>query len=93
MKIEVSVIRALRIARGMTQRDLAVRIGISASALSNLETGRGEASMALVARIASILECDAEDLSNGLVATYIATPIKVRAPEAPLVAGSVGDRP
>jgi transcriptional regulator with XRE-family HTH domain len=84
MKMEVSVIKALRIAKGFTQRELARCAGISSGSLSNYENGVAEASPAVVRRLAAALECQPEDLANGLVAAYLAAPVKVRGDNAVL---------
>lgn len=78
MQLEVSVIRALRIAKGMTQRQLADRARLSTGALFNYENGHAEASPDVAARIAATLGCEIEDLTDGLVAAYVAEPLRLR---------------
>jgi transcriptional regulator with XRE-family HTH domain len=57
-----SAIRAVRWARGLSISETARRLGISRSHLSHIETGSQEASEALLADIAAVLEADIADL-------------------------------
>ena len=62
-----SLLRELRLARGLTQRDLAEKVGIDPTYLSKLETGaevlRGyAASFALLVRLARQLHTDTDEL-------------------------------
>ncbi len=55
-------IKALREERGMTQYDLAVRIGVSQARISHYETGRRDLSLELAANIATALGVSVDDL-------------------------------
>ncbi len=55
-------IATLRRAAGMTQADLAERVGSTAAVLSRVETGRELASMQRLIEIASVLGCELADL-------------------------------
>ncbi len=56
------VLKEHRQAHGLTQRDLAARIGVKASHVAYLETGQRKPSLALVARIADTLRLDKQKL-------------------------------
>jgi transcriptional regulator with XRE-family HTH domain len=58
-------VRALRIARGVAQSDLAARIGVSKSYLSHIEAGRRAVSPAMVQDLAEALGVDVEQLQSG----------------------------
>lgn len=51
-----------RQAHGLTQRDLAARIGVKASHVAYLETGQRKPSLALLGRIADTLRLDRQKL-------------------------------
>ncbi|WP_455655440.1 helix-turn-helix domain-containing protein [Phascolarctobacterium sp.] len=55
-----SNIRFLRMGREISQQELADRIGISQTHLSNLECGRVQVSLKLLVRIANVLGCPLE---------------------------------
>ena len=57
-------LKCLRQERGMTQAELAERLGVSPSAVGMYEQGRREPEGALLARIAAILRCSADELLN-----------------------------
>ena len=52
------VLKQLRRSRGMTQKDLAIQIGISQNAISMYETGRREPDMRLLAAMGEALDVD-----------------------------------
>ena len=52
------VLKQLRKSRGMTQKDLAIQIGISQNAISMYETGRREPDMRLLAAMGEALDVD-----------------------------------
>ena len=69
-------IRALRLARGMKQKDLAKRLGIAAPSLSELETGESkEPSGPVLAGLCRELETNAEFLLTGKGHPGVAVPI------------------
>ena len=55
-------IHQLRRERGMTQKELARRLGISPSAVGMYEQGRREPDSTLLSRLASVLECSTDEL-------------------------------
>jgi len=57
-------IRVWREHRGLSPRELAARVAISPSALSDIETGRSEGRLATLRRIATALDVDLEDLAR-----------------------------
>ena len=58
-------IRVWRDFRGMTSKDLATAIGISAGYLSEIETGKKEGSISVFRSIAKALRVDVDDLFWG----------------------------
>jgi Predicted transcriptional regulator with C-terminal CBS domains len=56
-------VKIWRAYREMTARDLAARAGISASYLSEIESGKKEGSLSAMKRIAEALEVDLDDLA------------------------------
>lgn len=56
------VLKENRQAHGLTQRDLAARIGVKASHVAYLETGQRKPSLALLGRIADTLRLDRQKL-------------------------------
>ena len=58
-------IRVWRDFRGMTSKDLAKAIGISAAYLSEIETGKKEGSLSVFRNIAKALRVDIDDLFWG----------------------------
>ena len=55
-------IRDIRQARGMTQKELADRLGVNQSMISDYESGKVDLSLTKAVKIAYILECDLNDL-------------------------------
>lgn len=55
-------IRYIRQARGMTQKELADRLGVNQSMISDYESGKVDLSLTKAVKIADILECDLNDL-------------------------------
>jgi transcriptional regulator with XRE-family HTH domain len=56
------VLKEQRQAHGMTQRDLAAKVGVKASHVAYLETGQRKPSLALLGRIADTLHLDQQRL-------------------------------
>jgi transcriptional regulator with XRE-family HTH domain len=59
-------LRELRTARGLTQPDIAARVGTSASNISDLERGIKVPTLTTVARLAEALECTVSELVSVL---------------------------
>jgi transcriptional regulator with XRE-family HTH domain len=59
-------VRALRIARGIAQADLAASVGVSKSYLSHIEAGRRPIGGALLQRVADALEVEVSQLESGM---------------------------
>jgi transcriptional regulator with XRE-family HTH domain len=59
-------LRELRIARGLTQPEIATRVGTSASNISDLERGIKVPTLTTVARLAEALGCRVTELVNVL---------------------------
>ena len=55
-------IRQLRRERGMTQKELALRLGVSPSAVGMYEQGRRAPDSTLLPRLAAILDCSTDEL-------------------------------
>lgn len=55
-------LKRLRQERGLTQAELAERLGVSPSAVGMYEQGRREPDGAVLARIAAVLRCSADEL-------------------------------
>lgn len=55
-------LRARRLERGLSQRDLAERAGVTRQAISSIEAGAATASVAVALRLARALGCRVEDL-------------------------------
>jgi transcriptional regulator with XRE-family HTH domain len=69
-----SRIRAARQARGMSLRDLAAKVGVSASMLSLLETGRSQSSVTTLYAVVEALGLSMNDLFTDGAAVGPATP-------------------
>lgn len=67
-------IRAARLARGMTQADLAEEVGVSRSAVAQWETERSGQVRGNLTRIASVLGVTVEHLLSGGSATGLVGP-------------------
>lgn len=55
-------LKQLRMEKGLTQSQLAKRLGVSPSAVGMYEQGRREPDGDLLARMASVLECSTDEL-------------------------------
>jgi transcriptional regulator with XRE-family HTH domain len=55
-------LRELRLARGLTQPQMAAGVGTSASNISDLERGVKVPTLTTVARLADVLECNVSEL-------------------------------
>ena|SRR5689334_24247772 len=55
-------LREIRLARGLTQPQIAARVGTSASNISDLERGVKVPTLTTVARLADVLECNVSEL-------------------------------
>ena len=55
-------LRELRIARGLTQPEIAAHVGTSASNISDLERGIKVPTLTTVARLAEALDCNVSEL-------------------------------
>lgn len=58
----VSRVKAMRMARGMSQKELASRVGVGRQAIYDMESGRYLPNTAVTLRLAKILGCAVEDL-------------------------------
>ena len=56
----------MRIARGLTQPEVATRVGTSASNISDLERGIKVPTLTTVARLAEALQCDVSEMVSVL---------------------------
>jgi transcriptional regulator with XRE-family HTH domain len=65
-------VRALRRRRGLTQAQLADRLGVSASSLDLVEHGRRPLPALLLIRLAEVLEPDLKELSSDEEARSVA---------------------
>lgn len=66
-----AALRAIRDARGLTVRQLAVKAGVSAPTVSRIETGKRNGSLETLAALAAALDVEAE-LLGGLPAEAVA---------------------
>jgi transcriptional regulator with XRE-family HTH domain len=79
-----AAVRRLRLARGMTQSQLAEAVDIADETLSRIETGRlPKVSMALAERLATVLRVEVADLFRP---TSTTVPSELRAGESALLA-------
>lgn len=58
----MTAIRRLREMRGITQSEFAMKLGVTASAISHWETGRRKPGIDDVVRMAKILVCTVDEL-------------------------------
>ena len=59
-------LRKLRAAAGLTQRQLAARVGTSSAAISNIEAGNNAPTLGTLVRLADALDCNVSDLVKTL---------------------------
>ena len=59
-----SALKVWREYRGYTLRTLAAEIGISSAAVSKIETGKSQPTVATLGKLAAALGCDMEDLTG-----------------------------
>lgn len=52
----------LRKARGLTQEELAERVGVTRTHIAKIESGKFSASVRLLAKIAKVLDCSLDDI-------------------------------
>ena len=55
-------LRDLRTARGLTQKDLAIKLNVSDRTISSWEAGRTEPNMGMVEELSKVLNCRKSDL-------------------------------
>ena len=55
-------IKSARLAKGITQKDLAERMGIDQSAIAHWETGKTKPRFYRIREMAAVLECPVEEL-------------------------------
>ena len=56
------MLKAMRIERGLTQCELAKRVGISQPSLCNIENGKINPTISTLKKLAKALECHVSDL-------------------------------
>lgn len=59
------LLRSLRIAKGLTQKEVAAKLGVVAKTVSKWETGHGFPDVSLLSRLADILGVNERSLING----------------------------
>jgi transcriptional regulator with XRE-family HTH domain len=59
-------LRELRTAAGLSQRELAARVGTSSAAISNFEAGNNAPTLGTIVRLASALDSSLSDLLEPL---------------------------
>ena len=64
MPLGNDALRVIREQRGLSVRALAAEVGVAPSTISRLESGQRVGSLSMVARIADVLEVDAELLGG-----------------------------
>lgn len=67
-------IRKIRKAHGLSQEELAEKIGISTTHMSHIETGNTKLSLPVLVSIASVLEVQTDDLLASLKALAVSIP-------------------
>lgn len=55
-------IKEIRSARGITQAELAERIGTTVATISRYESGQREPTLTIAAKLAAALDCSVDDL-------------------------------
>lgn len=58
-------IKAIRIARGLSQADVASALGVSRNTVSSWEVGRTEPNMEMVSKLAKLFTCKTDDFITG----------------------------
>ena len=90
-----SRLRSARVARGLSQQELATRIGLTRQAVISIESGRYVPNTTVALRLAQVLGCRVEDLF-ALPESETLAPVKVWSPtsgsDSRLVIAKVGDR-
>lgn len=56
------MLKAIRKSKGLSQREVACRVGISQPSYSNIENGKHDPTLKTLRRIAVALECSISDL-------------------------------
>ena len=69
-------IRKLRKAHGLSQEELAEKVGISTTHMSHIETGNTKLSLPVFAQIAEALEVRADDLLDGTATATTSTSLE-----------------
>ena len=59
----VNKLKILRITKGLSQQNLAKALGVTQGAVSQWETGIKQPNEKMVLRLATVLECDSEEIS------------------------------
>ncbi len=72
------VLKQLRTSRGLTQKDLALRTGVSQNAISMYETGRREPDMRMLAALGEALDVDMNALMGSEGKTSAELPLNSR---------------
>lgn len=62
MQVQIIKVRDRRKALGLSQQQLAIKVGISGSAISDIENNRHDPSIWIAMRIAKVLGCSVYDL-------------------------------
>lgn len=63
-------IKELRVAAGLTQEQLALKLGIGQTAVANWESGRAFPRTSLLSKMASVLNCELNDLFKDKVTEH-----------------------
>lgn len=61
---KASPLKLRRIARGLTQQELAEQVGVSRQAIGSIERGEGNPNIRLCIKICKALNCTLDDLFN-----------------------------